>query len=200
MMSARGQTEVVCVSEDSPEVLSHVAGVLSAHRVVIDAATIATVASPQGPVAIQVFMVRDEYRHAIASDDKRWTRVDRDLKAVMASPTRGDEVAKLLDGRNEGFFAKPNISLRDDSQVKIFDGESSDYSVIEVHTSDATGLLHCITGVMGKHGLDIHRAMLSTEGDRVADVFYVQRDGGKLSHDHGEALRAALLVALEDFA
>jgi len=196
LLSGRGQTEFICVSEDSSSLLSHVAGVLSAHRVVIDGASTTSLESLQGPVAIQVFMVRDELDRPIAGDDKRWGRVERDLRAVMESENRSELVQTLLDGRSDGFFAKPTITVRDDSQVKIFDGESSDYSVVEVHTSDATALLHCITGIMGGHGLDIYRALISTEGDRVADVFYVQCQGQKLSKAQGEKLRRDLFEGL----
>jgi len=200
LLAGRGQTELVCVLEDSPAVLSHVAGVLAAHRIVIDGASIASMESDSGPVAMQVFMLRDEHDQPIASDDKRWARVERDIREVMASSSRSELVATLLAGRNEGYLTKPKITGRDDSDVKIFDAESSDYSVIEVHTGDAIGLLHSITAVLSRNGLDIHRAMVSTEGDRVADAFYAQVDGKKLSAEQGEALRDDLLRVLADLS
>ncbi|MCP4449724.1 MAG: [protein-PII] uridylyltransferase [Myxococcales bacterium] len=197
MLAGRGQTEFVCVCEDAPAVLSHITGVLAAHRVVIDGASIASLKSSHGPIALQAFMVRDEFQQPIPADAKRWSRIERDLRLVMASTNRAEMVEELLGSRNENYSVKPKISVRDDSQIKIFDAESSDYSVIEVHTSDAIALLHCITGVLSRHGLDIHRSMVSTEGDRVADVFYVQVGGDKLSRVEGTALRTDLLAALD---
>lgn len=198
VIAGRGQTELVCVLEDSLAVLSHVAGVVAAHRMCIDSASIASMDSAQGPVAMQVFLIRDEYAQPIPSEDRRWAKVERDLRKVMASESRSELVAELLESRNEGYSVKPKITVRDDSEVKIFDAESSDYSVIEVHTGDAIALLHSVTGVLSRHGLDIHRAMVSTAGDRVADAFYAQVDGKKLSAAQGEALKEDLLRVLAD--
>jgi UTP:GlnB (protein PII) uridylyltransferase len=46
--------------------------------------------------------------------------------------------------------------------------------------------------------LDIHRSMVSTEGDRVADVFYVQKleDGSKLNVAEGERLARSVQQAV----
>ncbi len=196
VLADRGQTEFICASEDSPAVLSHVAGVLAAHRIAIDAASIATIHSPAGPIAIQVFMLRDEHDQPIAEEDRRWARVLRDLRAVMLSEKRSRVVASLLAKRNEGYSVKPNIAVREDSTIKIFSKESSDHSVVEVHTTDAVALLHRISAVMSVNGLDIHRAMVTTEGDRVTDVFYVQDKGRKLSREVGDELRSDLLKVL----
>ncbi len=196
LLADRGQTEFVCASEDSPAVLSHVAGVLAAHRIAIDAASIATIDSPEGPVAIQVFMLRDEHEQPIVEEDRRWARVLRDLRAVMLSEKRSRVVASLLAKRNDEYSVKPSIAAREDSVIKIFSKESSDYSVVEVHTTDAIALLHRISAVMSVNGLDIHRAMVTTQGDRVADVFYVQHEGRKLSREAGDELRRDLLKAL----
>ncbi len=197
-IAARGQTEVVCASEDSPAVLSHIAGILAAHRVQIDSAVVTSFESVAGAVAVQVFFVWDELEQLIDGKDWRWERIERDLKGAYDAEERGAFVEALLAKRDDGYSVKPNITSREDTQIKIFDGESSQYSVVEVHTGDAVGLLHCIAKVLADRGFDIHRSMLSTEGDRVADVFYVQRmsDGSKITQDEGEKLSRAVEEAV----
>lgn len=201
-LAARGQSEFICVSEDSVAVLSHVAGALAAHRVHIDSAAIASLVAPHGPVAFQIFFVRDEFQQLIGNDDRRWARIERDLRGVFAVQDRATFVDELLANRDEGYSVKPSISGREDTQVKIFDGESSDYSVVEVHTNDAVGILHCVTKVLAEQGLDIHRSMVSTEGDRIADVFYLQKqaDGSKLTREEGAELERAVQLAVGELS
>ncbi len=199
-IASRGQTELVCVSEDSIAGLSHVAGVLAAHRVRIDTATVTSFLVVQGDwIAVQVFFVRDEFQQIIANDDRRWSRVERDLKATFDAEDRTKFVEELLAKRDDGYSVKPTISGREDTQIKIFDGESTEYSVVEVHTADAVGLLHCITKTLAEEGLDIYRSMVSTEGDRIADVFYVKKkvDGSKITATEGITLSRALQAAIE---
>ncbi len=200
----RGQTEVICVSEDLPGTVAKVAGVLAAHRVHIDSAAISSFVGVSGPSVVQVFQVRDEFDQAIGSDDRRWARVQTDLQAVIqldleqASLT----ISALLAKREKGEYSvKPQIALRDDSLIKVLDGESSAFSVVEVHTSDAVGILYCITREMAQQGLQIHRALVSTEGDRIADVFYLNKNsnGEKLTVLEGQVLVTALAAALEEF-
>lgn len=199
-IASRGQSEIVCVAEDSVAGLSHVAGVLTSHRIQIDSATVTSFPLARGKwVAVQVFFVRDEFEQLIPNDDRRWARVERDLKAVFDAENRTEFVETLLGNRDQGYLGKPGISGREDTQIKIFDGESTEYSVIEVHTADAVGLLHTITKTLAEQGLDIYRSMLSTQGDRVADVFYVKRklDGTKITPAEGAELSHVLRAAIE---
>lgn len=196
---ARGQTELACVCNDVPAILSKVTGVLSAHRVHIDNALIASYSSAEGEVAVQLFLVRDNFDQAIASDDSRWSEIENDLQKVSSSSETS--VSSLLAKREpESIYSmKPQISTREDIQVKVFDEESSEFSVVEIHTPDAVELLYSITKELFRFGLDIHRAFIGTEGDRITDVFYVKKisDGGKLSVDERVALVESILGILE---
>ncbi len=196
VLKARGQTELISVAEDSKALLSHVCGVLSAHRVVIDNASITSLDSPYGPLAMQVFFVRNDSDLPIDADDRRWTRVESDLRKLLEQPDRKAFVERLLAKREDGIFSlKPAITSNDYTEVKVFDRESSEFSVIEVHTNDDLGLLYRLAGVLADQGLDIYRSMIGTEGDRVADVFYVQRNGRKLDEDESIAVHDALMKA-----
>jgi [protein-PII] uridylyltransferase len=51
---------------------------------------------------------------------------------------------------------------------------SAKHTVIEVNGRDRPGLLYELTQVLTKADLMIHAAKISTYGERVVDVFYVQ--------------------------
>lgn len=199
MLPEKEQSELIVVSEESPAILSHVAGVLAAHRVTIDSAAVCSVEAPGGDVALQIFYVRDGAGQAIDTGASRWSRIQRDLEKVLASETRSKSVQELIDNRDSGYSVEPTITTRGDVHIDVLDGESSDYSVLEVCTIDSAGLLHCITKVLADQELDIHRSMIATEGDRVVDTFYLRRssNGAKLDTEQAAVLQDVLHQALD---
>jgi len=199
----KGHTEVAVVADDCLGLLSHIAGVLAAHRVSIDAAVVTTVDPPVGgpALALDVFSVRDPYGKTIAAEDARWAAIRGDLCTVMqSSAERGAAVAELIDRRRRRSSLRPRVTPAVATSVHVVQDASQDFTVIEVATRDRVGVLHTITRTMTELGLDIHLAKVSTEGERVADAFYVtdrRAGGGKLavgarSHEVEQALVGAL--------
>jgi [protein-PII] uridylyltransferase len=78
------------------------------------------------------------------------------------------------------------------TEIRIHD-DSTQATILEVQTRDRVGVLYAITHTLAELGLDISLAKVSTEGERVSDVFYVTR-GGKRVTD--EAERAQLVARL----
>ncbi len=66
-------------------------------------------------------------------------------------------------------------------------------TIVEVFTRDRVGGLYAITQTLAELGLDISLAKVSTEGEKVADVFYVTRRGNRITDD---AERAVILQRL----
>ena len=61
-----------------------------------------------------------------------------------------------------------------------FDTEMTDAAtLIEVHATDAIGLLYRVTRVLSDLDLDIRSATISTLGDDVVDSFYVVDGAGR---------------------
>jgi [protein-PII] uridylyltransferase len=59
-------------------------------------------------------------------------------------------------------------------------------------------VLYAITHSLAELGLDISLAKISTEGEKVADVFYVTRGGHRITDAaERDALLAALRAAVE---
>ena len=78
------------------------------------------------------------------------------------------------------------------TEIKLHD-DSTQATIIEVATRDRVGVLYAITQTLADLGLDISLAKVATEGEKVADVFYVTRAGKRITD---EAERAVILERL----
>ena len=74
-----------------------------------------------------------------------------------------------------------------------FDKEfSKRCTILEILVQDAFGLLYKIASVISLHGCNIEVALITTEGHRAIDVFYLTREGQKLSTELEEKLKRDL--------
>jgi [protein-PII] uridylyltransferase len=83
----------------------------------------------------------------------------------------------------------------------VFDDQISEhYTVMDVFTGDRIGLLYDVSRTISAQKLDIHMARIGTDGDHVADAFYLAReDGVKLvDSEQSELLRTELLNVLKN--
>jgi [protein-PII] uridylyltransferase len=79
-----------------------------------------------------------------------------------------------------------------------FDDEfSKRCTIMEILTQDAFGLLYKIASVISSHGCNIDVALITTEGQRAIDVFYITRGGEKLPKELEEQLQQDLVVEME---
>ena len=69
-------------------------------------------------------------------------------------------------------------------------------SIMEILTQDAFGLLYRIASVISSHGCNIEVALITTEGHRAIDVFYLTREGSKLSAELEDQLQRDLVAEL----
>jgi [protein-PII] uridylyltransferase len=200
----RGSSELAIVAPDAPGVLAAIAGALTAHRVDVLGAVLGHADDGSGGrgAALDLFHVRDLVGSAIPADDARWPRLRADLEellrdsAATGGPPDRQKVADLIARRRPRSGMPLRITPAVPTEVKIANDEGV-ATIVEVYTRDRVGVLYAITHTLADLGLDIHLAKVSTEGEKVADVFYVTRDGEKLAtpelltelHD---ALHAAL--------
>lgn len=122
--------------------------------------------------------------------------MNRDLDAAIAH--RLDIGSKLYRKLSSGYGRRPEMEAMITPRV-IVDNHSSDiYSVIEVHSADLPGMLYRITQTLADFGMNIHRAYIATEVERLIDVFYVlDARGQKLTDpDHQRELVHGLLYSL----
>jgi [protein-PII] uridylyltransferase len=65
--------------------------------------------------------------------------------------------------------AKPFVK----TEIRISNDVSEEETVLDVFCEDRIGVLHTIAGVLSREGVAVNLAKISTQGDRVADGFYV---------------------------
>jgi [protein-PII] uridylyltransferase len=192
----KGHSEVAIVAPDAPGVLATIAGALTASRVDVLGAVLGHVELEGGPggepwrLVTDVFYVRDLKGAAIPEDDARWTRLLGDLRELLDGPPDPGEVATLIAKRRPRSGMPKRVTPGVVTEIRIHD-DSTQATIVEVATRDRVGVLYAITHTLAELGLDITLAKVSTEGERVADVFYVTRGGKRIT----DAAERAMLVA-----
>src|SRR5436309_340177 len=73
-------------------------------------------------------------------------------------------------------------------------------TIMEIVTQDAFGLLYRTASVIPSHGCNIEVALITTEGHRAIDVFYLTRDGRKLPPELEQELERDLVAELSSGA
>ena len=88
--------------------------------------------------------------------------------------------------------------LRVPAEIKVNNQDSDFYTIVEATGEDRLGVLYEITQALTDHGCDIHFARISTLGNRIVDVFYVQDTWGEKIEEKQkvELLRETLLRRL----
>jgi [protein-PII] uridylyltransferase len=190
----KGHSELAIVTPDAPGVLATIAGALTASRVDVLGAVLGHVDLPGGRLVTDVFYVRDLKGAAIPEDDARWRKLDADLRQLLGGPPDPSRVAALIDRRRPRSGMPKRVTPGVVTEIRIHD-DSTHATIVEVFTRDRVGVLYAITQTLADLGLDISLAKVSTEGEKVADVFYVTRGGRRITDD---ADRATLLARLRD--
>ena len=199
--------ELTVFTDDRPGLLADVAAVLTAHRLAIVSAAIFSREIAEGDTeAVDIFYVRASGR-AFEAGDGLTERLERDLVGRLA----GDVSAEALIARSP---STPPWALRRSpdvpTEVRVDNEGSASFTIVEVFTRDRAGLLHVVAKELYESGLSIAVSKVNTEGNRVADVFYVADatpaaggapgKGGKVREPARlEALRERLLDAVRRF-
>ncbi len=179
------------VAPDSHGLFSKIAGVLSLHGMNILAARVYTSSEDR---VLDVFRVTNYFEGGL--DDDRWRLVEHDLGRVLESRISIDY---RLDKKLRHYRDRPTPGPRAPAEVIVLNDASDFYTVIEVHAADRLGLLYRIAKAMTDLGLDLRLAKVSTNVDRVVDVFYVRDFRGEKVTD-AEQLRdieGAILLAIQ---
>jgi [protein-PII] uridylyltransferase len=189
----KGHSELAIVAPDARGVLAAIAGVLTANRVDVLGAVLGHVEVGGTRLVVDVFYVRDLKGEAIGDDDARWAKLAADLRALLSGgapdPTA---VAELIARRRPASGLPRRVTPGVATEIRLHD-DSTQATIIEVSTRDRVGVLYAITHTLAVLGLDISLAKVATEGEKVADVFYVTRGGARVTD---AALREQLVERL----
>ena len=162
----REVTEITIYAADHAGLFSRIAGALAFAGASIDQAKIITLANG---MALDTFWVRSIEGGPFERPDKI-ARLAAAIEQTLAGRVRPhQEIARRrsrLPSRLDAMKVTPRI---------LIDNKASDqYTVIEVNGRDRPGLLYELTQALTRLGLQIHSAKISTYGEQVVDVFYVQ--------------------------
>ncbi|MCC7381788.1 MAG: [protein-PII] uridylyltransferase [Deltaproteobacteria bacterium] len=197
-----GLSELTVVCPDRPGLLSLLAGTLSANRLQIMSAQIFSLdrlgsagSSDSPTVALDILSLRDA-DGGICEDSARWTRVREDLHQVIFG---GADVEQLVSRRLGGSTLRPKHKPHVETKIVTAKDASQGENVFDVFCQDHLGALYTIAKSFAEQGLSIRLAKVSTQGDRVADGFYVTDaiTGQKISDEKrlagiADALKEAL--------
>ena len=170
--------EILVLSSDRPGLLAKICGVVTLNNLAVVKAQIFT--WDDGTV-VDVLDVRpvDGLRFA----EKDWQAMNADLDAAISH--RLDLGHRLLKKLASGHGRRYDRGGRISPRV-IIDNDSSDvYSVVEIHSADLPGMLYRITQTLADFGMNIRRAYIATEVERLIDVFYVLDAKGQKIIDAG---------------
>jgi [protein-PII] uridylyltransferase len=188
----KGHSELAIVAPDAPGVLAAIAGALTASRVDVLGAVLGHIDVADARLVLDTFYVRDLKGQAIPDDDARWTRLLGDLRGLLSGAPDPSAVASLIAKRRPKSGLPPRVTPGVPTEIRLHD-DSTAATIVEVFTRDRAGVLYAITQTLADLGLDISLAKVSTEGEKVADVFYVTRGGKRLTD---RALREVLVERL----
>jgi len=123
-------------------------------------------------VALDIFWVED----ATKGLEDRLQQFQRDLGEVLSGAVA---LKSLFLQRREMNSIHQKVIPGVPAEVKVNDQDSDFHTIIEVTGEDRLGILYEITETLTDHGFDIQFARISTLGNRIVDVFYVQDKWGQ---------------------
>lgn len=195
-LAVRGPyVEVGFVADDRPGLLADITATLAAARLTVAGAQVYSFIDAFGRHrALDLFWVSG------GSDPGRvlqvLPRVERDFARLVSREINGHELVKAgtagLAPRNR----RPAPRLG--TTVTIDNRAATEHTLIEVITEDRPNLLFELASALQRAGLSVALAKINTEGNRVADVFYVSTAAGERATDEAELerLRGDILGAI----
>ncbi len=170
--------EVVVVSSDRSGFLADLTAVFAAHDLSVLSAQIYTRQRPAGNEVFDVFWVK------IGDNTPMPARLAEELREDIARRITNRISAEDLIARGS---TPPPWAVRPGPQVpthiSVDNNASAKYTIVDVFTRDRKGLLHEIARTLHELDLSIAVSKVNTEGQSVADVFYVADQDGKKLRD-----------------
>ena len=107
------------------------------------------------------------------------------------------QLSTLLERKFKSIIFRPKKGLTVPTGIHFDDDFSKRCTIMEIVTQDEFGLLYRIASVISSHGCNIEVALITTEGHRAIDVFYITREGKKLPPELETHLQEDLKKTLE---
>lgn len=185
--------EIVIAVDDRPGLLADLTAALAASRFSVDSAELYTRKRPgEGDEAFDVFLVTHP---SIDSPDLMEIELAK-LRTNIEDVLAGKSIARDLLERRSRPPPWQRVGPHIKTEIHVDNASSNRFTIVDVYTRDRPDLLHTIARTVHQKGLTIALAKVNTEGQRVADVFYVQTPSGHKLGGPGQL--AELSAALRD--
>jgi [protein-PII] uridylyltransferase len=180
---------VTMVAPDRRGLLSKAAGVLALNSLRVHSASV----NSHDGSAINTFVVSPHFGTPPAAELLRQQLIqalDDDLDVISILEERNREASQYGSGRvGEALAAVPANQVPAPPRILWHDGSAAGQLLVEIRSTDRTGLLAVLTRVFEKADVDIAWAKVTTLGSSVDDVFCVATSFGNGDIDR---LRSAL--------
>jgi [protein-PII] uridylyltransferase len=180
--------ELTVAAIDRPYLFSNIAGVLSHFG--MDILRGQAMTTPNHLV-LDVFEFTDREGFLRQNTGAR-EEIARVLHEVASGAS---DVRLLLRGRLRSVVRRRYHDV--ESRIHVDNEYSKRYTVLEIVTGDAPGLLYRLSRTISDGGFDVDLVLISTEGRKAIDVMHVTKQGRKLDDQEQLALKQALERTLE---
>ncbi len=179
--------ELSVVTTDRSYLFAKIAGTMAAWGMNI---VKANAFSNAAGIVVDSFYFKDRFRTIELNPSER-DRFKRSIVEVLSGKTDLQQLLRRRAAETPGAIKiSPRITTDNDS--------SSHSTLVEVVAQDRPGLLYLIASDISEHACDIQLALVDTEGQTAIDVFYVTRNGKKLSSAMVRSLKKSLLSELSE--
>ncbi|HSC87538.1 MAG TPA: [protein-PII] uridylyltransferase, partial [Polyangiaceae bacterium] len=167
-------SEVGFITDDKPGALAMITAVLAANRLRVVGAQLYSWVDEHGRRRVlDLFWVRGA--DDPASVARALPRVESDFEKLLGGEISADQLIEQRRGSKISERPAPDVPT-----TIIFDNRSAHaHTIIEVAAHDRPGLLYRLAKTLANAGLEVALAKINTEGNAVADVFYVSDHEGK---------------------
>ena len=175
--------ELVLVTTDRPFLFAKVAGTISSWGMNILKAD--ACANKHG-IVLDTLRFSDRFR-TLDHNPSETTRLKQHLVAAISGEL---DVADLMRRKFQPEKHPPKVRV--ETRIHLDNECSSHSTVVEIVALDRPGLLYDISSTFAELGFNIDVGLIDTEGGTATDVFYVTRQGAKLSPDQQRELQNEL--------
>ncbi|MFP6873849.1 MAG: [protein-PII] uridylyltransferase [Verrucomicrobiales bacterium] len=185
----QGCSEFTVIWHDRHKLLAHIAGALASHKVNILSAEII---ARGDDVVFDIFRICTTNFEPVNS-----RRQQENIENLLRAGLRGEETgyAELIDKADDDLYDWHDLADQFPQRVYLNNDSNKDCTLLEIQAIDRLGLLHNIFSAIGKLGLEVTNARITTtRGAAIDTIYIVDSDGNKII---GKDVLAQLLSDLQ---